>query len=213
MRSGLLAFIVFTLGDPAFVGTPQGGAGDGPSYLLEERCEGTGTPSGWSDSGTVDWDYATTVLEGSQSWSAAATSGISTYDLPSALSEVWVRFRFQYPGTKGSSSFRVFRLDTTGGTEVAGFRATTAMQAYADGSAGTTFAYDAGTTYYVWIHWTASTSTTDVYVSTTSTIPGSPSCSATGSSGTSPQRVRIAGNNQITVIDEILILTDPTSPP
>jgi hypothetical protein len=36
--------------------------------LVNEDCEGIGTPSGWTDLvGTPNWDYTTTPLDGSQS--------------------------------------------------------------------------------------------------------------------------------------------------
>lgn len=45
-----------------------GAAGGGATYLVEEDCEGTGTPASWTDSGTtIDWDFTGTVLAGAQS--------------------------------------------------------------------------------------------------------------------------------------------------
>lgn len=39
----------------------------GPTYLINEGFDGTGAPSGWSSSGTVDWDEATIYHDGAQS--------------------------------------------------------------------------------------------------------------------------------------------------
>jgi hypothetical protein len=40
-------------------GRPRTATAAGPSYLVSEDCEGTGTPSGWTDTGTpIDWDFS-----------------------------------------------------------------------------------------------------------------------------------------------------------
>lgn len=37
------------------------------SYLVDENCEGTGTPSGWTNTGAIDWDSTTNPPQGFQS--------------------------------------------------------------------------------------------------------------------------------------------------
>jgi hypothetical protein len=59
----------FTLEDISFVSQS---ASTAVSYLLQENCEGTGTPSGWTDSaGSPNWDNTTNVIAGSQSLALA----------------------------------------------------------------------------------------------------------------------------------------------
>jgi len=70
----------------------------GPSYITNEDCEGTGTPTGWSDSNTVNWDETGVVLAGSQSLSIDGQNPIgSTVYAFSALGEVWVRLKYRCP--------------------------------------------------------------------------------------------------------------------
>lgn len=81
-------------GGPAFMGGAVASAPAGVTYLVEENCEGTGTPSGWKDAGTVDWDYTTTVLRGSQSLAINGdySNSIVSY---SAQSQLGIFFRFR----------------------------------------------------------------------------------------------------------------------
>lgn len=68
-----------------------GAGGAPPSYLIEEDCEGTGTPSGWTDSGTIDWDDTTAPapLEGAQSFHNVTTTSYSYFTLGGDVTEVW----------------------------------------------------------------------------------------------------------------------------
>lgn len=73
----------------------QAAAGGGPSYLVTEDCEGTGTPSGWTDLGTpIDWDY-TTAIEGSQSLRLNDDNARSTSPTFSATGDLWVYWKFR----------------------------------------------------------------------------------------------------------------------
>jgi hypothetical protein len=65
-------------------------AAGGPSYLLSENFEGAGYENAaWSESGTVDEDYTTTILAGSHSL-GVTNGGSATYTFPGATAdEVW----------------------------------------------------------------------------------------------------------------------------
>ena len=89
-------------------------AAGGPSYLLEERFEGTGTPSGWTTSGTgtVNYDYASTPapLAGSESMQLNRSSGTYQVISPSftAQDDIWVFFRCSPEGNDSSSGTFTF---------------------------------------------------------------------------------------------------------
>jgi hypothetical protein len=46
---------------------PPHPVGAAPTYIVDEDCEGVGTPSNWTDTGSPDWDSTVVVLEGSES--------------------------------------------------------------------------------------------------------------------------------------------------
>jgi hypothetical protein len=66
-----------------------------------EGFEGTGAPALWTDtstSGSVDWDYTTSPLYGSQSlFGADTSSGVRevTYNFPEDADEIWIALRFR----------------------------------------------------------------------------------------------------------------------
>lgn len=73
---------------------PSDGSG---SYILEEKFEGVGAPSGFTTTGpdtTPDYDDTTAPLEGSESceYLEGSTNGCE-YTLDTSLSEVYVAFR------------------------------------------------------------------------------------------------------------------------
>jgi len=63
----------------------------GSTYLVSEDFEGAGIPSGWSDSGVINWDD-TLALEGSQSWNSAIPSYYSRISF-AANSTIWLYAR------------------------------------------------------------------------------------------------------------------------
>lgn len=87
----------------------------GVEYLLTEDCEGTGTPSGWSDSGTgtVDWDYTTSPIAGSHSvlFSTSAQTAFSSNSLAAGISAMYCFFRLRIDS--GSGAFAFIRTSTT----------------------------------------------------------------------------------------------------
>lgn len=70
----------------------SGGGGGGS--LLSEDFEGAGAPSGWTSSGTVDWDSTTYTMGGAQNLLITSTGGYAAYDLGADYNELWVRFKF-----------------------------------------------------------------------------------------------------------------------
>lgn len=125
--------------------------------LLSENCEGTGTPADWTDTGSVNWDYTTTVLEGSHSvrLSASANTTKSIGSLTTAECFFLVNFGSLPVST---ASIGGFRASDTSPRAVARVNSTGNVAVYCNGgdSSFTTDAMVAGTTYGVWVKWTAS---------------------------------------------------------
>jgi hypothetical protein len=80
-------------------GSPSSGAAVGGLYTFEE----TGACAGWVDASTnetstVNWDYSTSPLDGSQSLFLADSTTddrIAKYDFTEDADEIWIAFRFR----------------------------------------------------------------------------------------------------------------------
>lgn len=130
-------------------------ASAGSSYLVEENFDGTGEPATWGHFGTVNYDYTTTVLEGTQSWQAT-DGGTNLSYLPfTAQSSVDVYVRFRASTVSGGRP--VLELDDGNPTSM--------LKVTMDGNfvlwdtADTHFAQpvtatSANTTYHMWIGYT-----------------------------------------------------------
>jgi hypothetical protein len=175
------------MGQQIMIVKKKGGA---PAYLVNEDCEGTGTPSGWTDTGTVAWDEATVVLAGSQSLKLVgeAAQPRSTYTAGSTYPEVWVRFKFRKADVT-SSIVRILQLKNAS-TTVAYLRTTSggAPQIFhGTASANTSGALSSNTNYNIWIHYVAGSGSNgqlSVGFSTTDTEPTSGSNFVSLSTGT-----------------------------
>lgn len=76
----------------------------GTSYLIHEDCEGTGTPSGWTDFGTANWDYTTTSIgdAGTQSLTGILNSG-SYKAVGAGITHLYIRFKFRTASTASTA--------------------------------------------------------------------------------------------------------------
>lgn len=99
------------------VGQSLGGGGGGATYLLEEDWEGTGTPSGWSDTfGTPDHDDTSTgssPLMGSESLYLASGEKTRTVSF-SASGDCYAYFVAEFGAASGSST--IFEMEGSGST-------------------------------------------------------------------------------------------------
>lgn len=96
----------------------SGAGGGGATLIFEEEAEGAGTPAGWTNTGTPDWDYTGVVLAGAQSVQAADGERVG-FDSGSAYSEVFLRFRFRIE-SGGDTGYRVFSFrNQSGDSEIA----------------------------------------------------------------------------------------------
>jgi len=146
------------------------------SYIHEQNFETTGAPSLWSASGTVDWDYTTTVLQGSESMfvDTSATKEYAILTLAAAYNEIWGYFLLRMPVVEGLSRDFVY-LKATASTQ-GGIRRNsdgTVRVANGAGVATTVATLDVSTTYHVWFYFNETTNTSNVAFSTDGTRPTS----------------------------------------
>ena len=186
--------------------------GGGPTYLLEEDCEGSGTPGTWSDGNSPNWDYATSPapLEGSLSWRSASLSDQSSSPTFTATSPCYIYFRWSSAASMGNVT--VIRLMNTGG-EIAGFqhRGSTAVRISHGSDTQTSSSGFNSSDHHVWIHYTADpgggTGTMDCYLSATSTKPGSPTFTGitAGTSTTGIDQVIFDGDTNGVIFDDLKV--------
>ena len=179
------------IGNPFFVSgvLKPPAAGGGPSYIFDEDCEGTGTPSGWTiGEGTPNWDSTATVLEGAQS--LLLSGARSNYDLGSPLDSVWIRFDYQTDTVAGP--YRVFSFrNQSGDSELCWVEITSENKLGVNDGSGTTAAtadsLSTATHYRIWARYTkgsGSDSVMEVGFSTDDTEPTSGTKFASFSNGT-----------------------------
>lgn len=145
----------YGLSDTTSVATITVTNGAAPTYLVEEDCEGTGTPAGWTDfgGGTVDWDYTTTVLEGSHSlymtYSASKTG--TQFDFADK-GEVWIKLKFRMNLLPGAG--RTVLEICNGATPLVylQIRSTGILRMYGPDLADTVDAMAINTDYFIWFH-------------------------------------------------------------
>lgn len=182
-----------------------------PSYLVEENCEGTGTPADWTDIvGSPDWDYTTTVLEGSESLHIVG-SQLTEIDF-TAQSDVWVYFKFRAISSITDNPY-VFNLQDSSNVNVARIRliTPTSIRAY-NGTANTTSASSTiavDTAYHVWLHYvkgSGSDGETTIYTSTSGTKGSAVASVTTGTATTDAVTFQFNSNTNGVIFDRILVL-------
>lgn len=189
-----------------FFGAHAGAAA--ASYdLVEENCEGTGTPSGWTNSGSPNWDYTTVVLQGTES--VLCSSGASSYKTFTGNTTVHAYCKFRIPTSLPGSTSTFLAIRDSGGSALALMRvnATGNLGVFANGSDSASFTVDAisaNTDYHAWLTFT-SAGTCSIAFSTDGTKPtsGNAYTSKTGGSGTAA-RLQI---NAVAIYDRILAST------
>jgi hypothetical protein len=198
-----------------------------PSYLVEENFEGTGTPSGWTPIGTVDFDYTTTVLQGAQSCYLDGTSGWAAILLPgiSAQSECWVYFLLQTAALPLAER-RIFRMrDVDGNVELfaVNLLADGTLKILQSGANGVTTvgSITTATKHHIWVYYkkgTGSDGVASVGFSTTGTRPTSGNNFAQLTNGTSVLNattlwLETETSGLATVVDRVLLVAGSTAIP
>lgn len=131
---------------------PKGG-GAAASYLVEEDCEGTGTPSGWSDAASPDWDYTAVPLAGSHSLRMSGTTQRTTSGSFTATGDIWFYFLFRPQVIAGCAICSFVGPAVSGELRSDG----TLRIGGSVNSAPTTDAMSVDTTYHVWMHYVKGT--------------------------------------------------------
>lgn len=157
---------------------PIAAAPPAPSYLVEENFEGVGTPAGWTVIGTVDFDYATSPVQGAQMLRIAADSS-ATYTTFAEQSDVWAYFRYRADTANGNTATFGFvdaaiTVNLACVSVVTNGVGTQEARLFAGGSnsSASSSNIDNGTNYHVWIHFVQN-STCTLYVSSSGTRPSS----------------------------------------
>lgn len=153
---------------------------EGPSYLVSEDCEGTGTPSGWTDGGGINWGYTAAPLIGSKSLFIDAQNFGSfanyTEKTFAAQDSVYLYCPIRRETTPSNDGW--FILFKSGASIIVQLAITSgdAFKISINGSGtsltGTT-EFLPVTTYHLWVH-VPSDDVVGVFLSSTATKPGSP---------------------------------------
>lgn len=161
-------------------------------YLVCEDFEGTGTPTGWSKSASYFTFDSTspTPLEGSQSAAETSTQayqdGSGKYTFGAAQANLYLYFIMRMNDVDGTGTYRPFFIAYSGAKKPV-------YLAHAGGTSTQIRVYE-GSTYggdynvglsedtikHFWVEYTSSNSTFNVYVSSTTTKPSTPSVTASG---------------------------------
>ena len=155
-----------------------------PSYLIEEDCEGTGTPTPWAVAGTVNWDYSASPLVGSESLriDSSAASDWTRATLPSSHDEIWIYFRVYAASISTPAEIVRVQDGSLGAVGSLWIWNSTDWLLSMGGVNDQQTGFSATTEYHIWlrIEGTGASRSGDLYVSTTATRPGSPLASVSG---------------------------------
>jgi hypothetical protein len=130
----------------------------GPSYLISQGWESGSEPSGWGHIGSgVNYNYITTVLEGSKSLGILGTVDSATTNVYTAQSTIVHLFMFRATALPAGVINGIGITDHSGNAlTYVGLNAsgTWTLNIVGGGSATTTDAISANTTYYLKHKWT-----------------------------------------------------------
>jgi len=165
MRKTILSiFLVLVLFSISWAGMVIGSgvASSGSSYLVEQNFEGTGYDNSetWTEtgSGTMNEDYTTTVLAGSQSLyvSASSQAPLISHTFSSTQTEVWGYFLFRPVSTIATGKEIITIKDASGNSSYTIEWVSTGKWIVRINGSGassyTTNAMSEGTTYHCWWH-------------------------------------------------------------
>jgi hypothetical protein len=180
----IIGILMLLVASPAWAGFGMvvdagGGVAAVTAFGISQNFEGTGYDNSetWSESGTVDEDYTTTALRGSQSFYAGSGANNSTITLSAAQGEVWGHCMFRFTSTYSGDVAQILQLQDASNNQLALFTVQDTSyfpRAYQSGGTGTSISasLSANTTYHLWIHaLKGSTSTVEMWVGTTTTRP------------------------------------------
>lgn len=177
----------FTLKDTAFVNTINPPASSGPTYLLSWNAESGTEPSGWGHIGSgVNWNYTTTVLEGTKSLGILGTVDSAATNVNfAAQSALWVLYQFRVTALP-SGTINGLGITDSSGNAIAyvglNSSGTLTVNIVGGGNSTTVSALSGATTYWIKQSFTkGSPGVATVEFSTTGTFSGSGNAFATTS--------------------------------
>lgn len=166
------------------------------TYLIQEDCEGTGTPANWFNFNTPNWDYSASPLAGLQSFQTTNSSS-STNIMASTYSTLFGFLLLKVTASGTDQDF--FRLKTSTGAVVGRMSLRSAVQ-FRISHGGTTSTITALTLdqlYYIWWDWTISTGGNNgvmhMYISTTTTKPAATLTITNGDATTDVGQIMLSG--------------------
>lgn len=189
-----------------------------PSYILSEDFEGTGAPSGWTSSGTVDWDSTVFTMGGAQNLHVSSTAGYAAYNLGADYNEIWVRFKFTPEISDGTARDFISLRSAADAQQVLLENANLDIRATHGSTVtgiSTVDCLTASALNYVWIHYVydsgGGNGTLTVYAGGSGTR-GSAVHSVTTGTGSAVRIIRLHSENAAndTAFDDVLVqTTDP----
>ncbi len=127
----------------------------GTTFLVNESCEGTGTPAGWTNVGSPNWDYSAVPLADAQSvYMATAGASVRSRIDWADLTEVFVYFLLRFTNGTGPAAGSVALGAVSENGSAASRLALTVSSAERlafGGSPTATISVD--TTYHVWLRY------------------------------------------------------------
>ncbi len=196
---------------------------DSPVYLLSENFEGSGQPTGWSEpqSASMNYDYTTSPLDGTQSLRIDASSASIGTASPSftASSEVYGFFKYRTEHANPIATQYIVDIRSSAAALLGRLYISSDKLKWYDGISGSvsgTFTINQNTDYYIWWHWksvSAGSSVLEVWISSTGTKPSTPDISwvavnTVGDAGDIRFYVNV-GSGNIGVYDKVLISSTP----
>lgn len=158
-----------------------------PTYIINEGCEGAGTPAGWTEykvgTGSYNWDYATSPapLAGAQSLRMIAGSAAGDWEVWyytfTEMTSFHLYFMFNVTTKPGSTKIDLMHFDDDASHQFGAISwgVNNFLEVYDEdiGGSETTYALSTGTTYHIWVDRIAN-GVMSVYINTSATKPGTP---------------------------------------
>ena len=183
-------------------------------YLICQNFEGTGydNSEAWTENGTVDEDYTTTILRGSQSCQITTTGYISPTDAFTGQSTLYMHWLYRKASNPDSEA-RLFAIRSSAGYMAYGHLQPdgTIKLTVGNGTPAYTSELSNDTTYHIWVVYTAGTAgngSVSLYAGTGLTRPASPLATANNTGGTSVGDAIVVvfdSGGVTTTVDQILV--------
>ena len=184
------------------------------SYIVRERCEGTGRPSGWTNygGGTISWDYTDSPapLEGAQSLAMTHSDwGMEYYDV-GGLSEFSLYFAY-CPVTTDAADHGFFdAFDESLDSIFYLYHSSTGYLCLQDaikGAKTSDYLLEEGTKYFIWVDYVAS-GTVNVFINTTAIKPTTPEITFTAGAASAIRYVGPSvGDGEALIFDDFIFDT------